>query len=585
MSAINCKSNGGVVIAALLGILHAMAAFADVDVSGRVVDLNGAALAQAMVSLETASSHAGADVITVFSDADGHFRFPEPINGVDSLTVRALDHEMLRPVEVPADGNAEIIVVMRRRNNQADVAPASAWLAGIDREDKALFIRDCVGCHQVPSTEVRTYAGLIASVPTGEPSEARLQSWHSIVQYMNYISSWEFGRANPSGPPDPENAYSVGSGEAIASIMAEHFVGAMDSLDGYEHGAPLIVNEDTRILEYEVTGTNAIREAVLLGQPRELWLADVSTNRMYAVDIASGSQRFVEVPAEGDMGPHSLHRGSDGSLWIAPFFSSVVAHFDPVRETWRTWDTTTIDGEPIGIHDLSFGHEHEVLTDKQGYIWYSDIGNNAVGYLDPETGAAETFRAPEVPGRTDRGAALYGLVMTSDREHIWYSQLGLGSFGSFNVETREFEALVRLPMVDSGPRRLTITENDILYVSLYGSGQLVEYDTKSNTQIGVYDLPDTASAPYGATWDPVRGVLWIATSNADAIYRFDPRSKTFGVLPLPRSGAFLRMIDIDPQTGMLVTSYGNIVEFVHGPRMALLIDPGDDAYDNRVADR
>ena len=46
---------------------------------------------------------------------------------------------------------------------------------------------------------------------------------------------------------------------------------------------------------------------------------------------------------------------------------------------------------------MSFGYEHEVLTDKQGYIWYSDIGNNAVGYLDPETGAAETYRAPEVP--------------------------------------------------------------------------------------------------------------------------------------------------------------------------------------------
>ena len=32
-------------------------------------------------------------------------------------------------------------------------------------------------------------------------------------------------------------------------------------------------------------------------------------------------------------------------------------------------------------------------------------------------------------------------------------------------------------------------------------------------------------------------------------------------------------------TGNLVTSYANIVEHVHGPRMALIIDPGDGAYD------
>ena len=79
MNAANCKSNRGVVVAALLGIPHTMTASVDIDVSGRVVDLNGAALAQGMVSLETASSHAGPDVITAFSDVDGRFRFPEPV--------------------------------------------------------------------------------------------------------------------------------------------------------------------------------------------------------------------------------------------------------------------------------------------------------------------------------------------------------------------------------------------------------------------------------------------------------------------------------------------------------------------------
>ncbi len=124
-----------------------------------------------------------------------------------------------------------------------------------------------------------------------------------------------------------------------------------------------------------------------------------------------------------------------------------------------------------------------------------------------------------------------------------------------------------------------------MYVPLYGSGQLVEYDTKTRELIGNYDLPDTGSAPYAATWDPVREVVWIPTSNADVIYRFDPRTKTFGVLPLPREGAFLRMVDVDPETGMLITSYANIVEFVHGPRMALMIDPGDGAYGNAATER
>ena len=39
------------------------------------------------------------------------------------------------------------------------------------------------------------------------------------------------------------------------------------------------------------------------------------------------------------------------------------------------------------------------------------------------------------------------------------------------------------------------------------------------------------------------------------------------------------MIDIDPASGVLVTSYAAVVEFVKGPRMALIIEPGDGAYD------
>jgi streptogramin lyase len=73
-------------------------------------------------------------------------------------------------------------------------------------------------------------------------------------------------------------------------------------------------------------------------------------------------------------------------------------------------------------------------------------------------------------------------------------------------------------------------------------------------------------------------VVWVPTSNGDVIYRFDPATKEIGVLPLPRTQTFLRMLDIDPETGVLITSNGNIVDIVQGPRMALIIDPGDGAY-------
>jgi streptogramin lyase len=122
-----------------------------------------------------------------------------------------------------------------------------------------------------------------------------------------------------------------------------------------------------------------------------------------------------------------------------------------------------------------------------------------------------------------------------------------------------------------------------MYIALYGSGQLLEFDTQLRETIGIYDLPDTASAPYSTTWDPVREVVWIATANGDVIYRFDPETKAIGVLPVPREQAFMRMIDVDPRTGVLVSSYANIVDVVQGPRMALIVEPGDNAYPEKFS--
>lgn len=557
------------------------------ELAGTIVDLNGKPLGGAQVSLTKADDAPGASVVTVFSDAAGRFVFPDPVADAPTLSARVharlLGYEPVR-ISRREDLPQELTIILRATPNEAQVVPASAWLKRIgDRAEKSHFINTCIGCHQVPSAFVRNYAGLIARTDAADPAAARRQSWLAIARYMNYLWSWEFSRGNPSTPVDPEGAYAVGPGERIADTMSRHFTDSMDDIRGYGYGAPVIATADTVIREYEVARPNAIREAMLLGKPKHLWVADVASNDIIEIDPASGAQKAHPVPYDGASGPHSLHRAADGSLWITPFFPSVIARLDPVEGSWRTWPMLTDKGETIGIHDLSFGARHELMTDDKGLLWYSDIANSAVGWFDPGTGSEGIYRAPEIPGRPGAGAELYGLVMTSDRKHIWYSQLGIGSFGSFNVETREFETRVVLPDADAGPRRLTISDDDILYVPLYGAGQLIEYDTRAGKLLGQYDLPDTGSAPYSVTWDPVRKVVWVATSNADVIYRFDPQTKRFGVLPLPRTGAFLRMIDVDPESGVLVTSYANIVEFVPGPRMALIIEPGDGAYARPLA--
>jgi len=549
---------------------------AELTVRGQVLDVNGRSLTQAQVIMVPGAGVPGASVITVFTDQSGRFEFPSIAEGSrPDVNARALGY---RQVHLRRGDDSSLTIVMKSMPNQVGVAPASAWLQSIqDPVERNEMVMFCVGCHQSPSPEVRNYAAAIHRVPDGDPALARRLSWGAIVKYMNFLTTEEFGRGNARVAAfSTEKAYTFSLGKRDASeLLSKYFVGPLESMEGYDYGAPLAVTSTTVIREYEVPRPNAIREAAMLGSPPMLWVADVDSNRIIRIDPSTGAQKDFIVPADVFIGPHTLHPGKDDHLWIAPQFNGTVARLNTLTGEWRLWKLATETGGEIGIHDLTFDWRHELVTDTRGRIWFSDIVNNAVGYLDPETGAHGIYPVPEIPGRPGAQARLYGIVMTSDRQHIWYSQLGIGCFGSFNTATLKFEQQVQLPEINSGPRRLAISDKDILYVALFGAGQIAEYDTRAGELLGIHDLPDRASAPYAATWDAGRQVLWIPTSNANAIYRFDPASKTFGVLPLPREGAFLRMLLVDHESGMLVTSYANILRRVHGPRMAVLIDPGD----------
>jgi streptogramin lyase len=546
---------------------------APVTVSGKVFDINGHALIQAMVTLGKAAAEQGPTAVTVFTDQNGQFQFPVARTGRDP-TVRLLGYRTQEIIPHPEHDGLHFDILMRAETNQAGTAPASAYIGSVAPEDKEQLVMTCSACHQIPAPEVRAYAKMIYDIPGVDTGEARVQSWHAIVKYMNYVSAWDFGRGGDDAPIDANRVYSGGPLEPTTALLARSMQGSFQEVSHYAYGAPVIADEHTVIREFEVPRPNAIREGITLNDPRAIWLADVSANRLLRVDTATGAVRALDIPTSKPADPHTLVADPDGNLWVAPFFNGILSRLDPKTEKWSVWPMVVPGLGPPALHDLAFGADRNLLTDKRGRIWYTEIVHNAVGWFDPKTGKSGVYPIPQVPGRVGSEQP-YGMAMSSDRSHVWYSQLGIGAFGSFNTDTLQFESPVVLPSRNAGPRRITMSDGDILYVALFGAGQLAAYDTRAHRMIGVYDLPDRASGPYGLTWDTRRKVLWVATSNSDAIYRFDPRDKSFGVLPLPREGAFLRMLAIDKSTGALVTSYANLVEFSKGPRMAVMIDLGD----------
>lgn len=567
----------------------------EADVAGRVVDINGRPVPHAMASLNRGSVP-GANVVTVFAGDDGYFSFPPdalPVAADGALRVTRLGFES---VDVPLTSAAPTFVVLPRTDNLATLAPASAWLAGIpESADKDLARLTCAQCHQFPAPRVRDYTASLALVPGGEDLEKAAQAdWQHTVRREGWRSMMTYMRARtydlfPQGTAmelrnipwdsviDPElGLFNLEDETAIVSVLADHMPTQYAHLSGYDGGnPPHAAGAGAAIYEYRLPGDALVREVTAVKGSPYLWGADVEHNRLLKLDLETGAQSWIPVPYAKASGPHTILGDSAGKIWISMIENDLLTRFDPATEAWEVWKLNegadVFGGEAI-VHDIAFDHTHRVARDHRGRVWLTLSGANELGAFDPDTAEVDRYPAPAVPGRSAMNVTIYGAVMSRDGECVWFSQLN-GYVGCFNTRTLQTESLIEFSR-GAGPRRMAIDDDDTLWIPLFGAGRLVKYDTNARRVVERYDLPDRSAAPYALTWDRRRGVIWVANSNLDALYRFDPQTGVFSILPLPRPQSYLRQLALHPESNDLLLTYANIPAG-SGPSMAVVVKPGE----------
>ncbi len=86
------------------------------------------------------------------------------------------------------------------------------------------------------------------------------------------------------------------------------------------------------------------------------------------------------------------------------------------------------------------------------------------------------------------------------------------------------------------------------------------------------------------TYDKRRNAIWAATSNSDRIYRFDIATQKWRHYPTPRQETYIRVIEIDPDTGDIWTTYSSLPVGKRDPKVygiesanniVIRLQPGD----------
>lgn len=569
-----------------------------ITITGTVRSSDGAPMPNVMVTAHNKMpipATPGAATLSVFTASDGQFHTPDlPYARINDVVLSIRQVGLIQKnidLKYPTPETIQATITVQPVKNVAEQVPASAWLSNFSPDDRGArtVVGHCAGsgCHQFPADRVKKFTKSLVSAMAEHPDSAEAmnqQVWLGMVQYMRNMSlrfsadtnlRWGMDDKAAAAFSSPQNAlFNESEGDVVSKTLAKKLTGETFTnypLEKYKQlpNAPLGATSKTVIREYRLLTDGWTREVAMSSSTPYAWLAEDNKHRIGRLDTNTGYVRWYPVPSNVK-GPHTINADAAGNFWISMEESFDVGLFDPKAEKWTTYSGF---GKGALVHDFCMDENRQVRYDDKGDVWLTLLGSNKMARLDPKTRKIKSFPMPLPPKESIFHTALYGCAMTSDKKHAWFTQLS-SSIGAVNMETGKVDAYYELP---SGtiPHRMAIDDKDVIYVALSGDGQVWSLNTRQkDAKPKLYDLPDRNSAPYSVTWDNRRKVLWVATTNNNIIYRLNPTSGRISEYPLPRNDAFLRMIDIDPKTGDLWTTYSNL-PVGQGPNFIVQLTPGD----------
>jgi streptogramin lyase len=261
-----------------------------------------------------------------------------------------------------------------------------------------------------------------------------------------------------------------------------------------------------------------------------VWITLAIGNRLARFDPATETFQIHEV-ADGFY-PHTLRFDRAGRIWYTMSASNHVGRFDPetgkqlhVRLPARTW-------------------KQELALRLMPLMFWLDARSERIDLRANASESADGFNMP-VP---------YGIDIAPDGG-VWFSQLNENRIGRIDPETLALD-VIETPF--PAPRRLRFDARGRLWIPSFTTARIASFDprTRAFDEIPLPIRPLAGETPYALAIEPRTQHVWVCGTNSDTLIRYDPERRHFAVYPLPTRVTYTREIDFDAQ-GRVWTSDSN----------------------------
>jgi virginiamycin B lyase len=294
-----------------------------------------------------------------------------------------------------------------------------------------------------------------------------------------------------------------------------------------------------QIKEYEVPTPRSRPHDPAAAPDGSLWYTGQGANKLGRLDPKTGE--FKEYPLKTrDSGPHGLVADQEGNIWFTAISGGYIGKLDP--KTGEITEYRPLKGNEIDPHTPVFDHN--------GILWFTNEETNYLGRLDPKTGKMILTKSPTAH------AVPYGIVVTQSNVPF-FCEFGTNKLASIDPNTMRIREYT-LPAANARPRRIALAPDGTIYYTDFARGYLGHFDPAGGKLMKEWASPGgTGSEPYGIaiTND---GEVWYSESGVspNTLVRFDPKSETFSMKPIPSGGGVVRNMVATPDRRLYLACSG-----------------------------
>jgi virginiamycin B lyase len=470
--------------------------------------------------------------VSVITDAEGHYAFPESrlAPGHYTLAIRAAGYDLAAPAatDVVSEQTAHVDLNLAPTKDLADQLTDGEWMMSIPgTSDQKAALLNCTSCHTLERVMLSTH-----DVDEWMQTVQRMMGYGAVSQPVKPQPMLDRARA---GIPEQYRK--------LAQYLATINLSATDKWSYPLKTLPRPTGDSTRVIvtEYFLPRPTIEPHDIIRDRDGNIWYTDFG--ELFISKFDPKTLKLTEYPLKklkpgAPVGELSLQFDKKGLLWFDMMYQGSLGTIDPLTGEIKYYPLPAKwNDERVQLNFV--GDRYDV----DGKVWTKDVGTGFVYRLDLATGDWQRFHPTDLlPDAAHHHYGIYQIISDADN-NLWMAEFSEGYLGKIDAKTLQVTWYTP-PTPHARLRRMEIRPDGDIVVTEYRGNKVAVFDPKTD-RFTEYALPPY-TYPYRANFDRT-GDIWASTMSTDRVVRIDPKTGEVDQYLMP-SDTNMRTVYVDNST-------------------------------------